>query len=88
LLFEVFSDKQTGGMKRESTLRVQSEKPPAYAGRRERQAPAPRLRLPETPYVVRSEAKHRGGARRSGEQTITKYRPACPENFGQKERRL
>jgi len=40
LLLEVFPDKQTGGMKRESTLTVQSEKPSAYAGRREREAPA------------------------------------------------
>jgi hypothetical protein len=50
-------------MKREFTLTVHSEKPPAYAGRRERQAPAPQLRLPETPYfhVVRSKASS-GGA--------------------------
>jgi hypothetical protein len=55
-------------------LTVQSEKPPAYAGRRERQAPAPRFRPPETRYfhVVRSEATHRGGGSMPGEQTITK----------------
>jgi hypothetical protein len=70
-------------MKRESTLTIQSDKPPAYAGRRERQALAPRSRPPEAPYfhVVRSEAKHRGAGRRSGEQTITKYRHVRAENF-------
>jgi hypothetical protein len=63
-------------MKRESTLTVQSEKLPAYAGRRERQAPAPRLRPPEAPYfhVVRSEAKHRGGGPKARRATITKDR--------------
>jgi hypothetical protein len=61
-------------MKRESTLTVQSEKPPVYAGRHERQAPAPRLRPPETEYfhVARSEAKHRGAV----EYPVTKQSPS------------
>jgi hypothetical protein len=61
-LFEVFSDKKSRD-EEGVPLSVQSETPPADAGRRERQAPARRLRPPATPYfhAARSEAKH-GGA--------------------------
>jgi hypothetical protein len=71
------------GMKRESTLTVQSEKPLAYAGRRERQAPAPRLRPPETPYFVQSEAKHRGVSK-LGEGIIAETRLSARKIFEQK----
>jgi hypothetical protein len=57
-------------MKRKSTLSVQSEKLPAYAGRRERQWPAPRLRPREATYGStggHSRATARQNAESSGE---------------------
>jgi hypothetical protein len=70
-------------MKRELRLTVQLEGPPAYAGRHERQAPAPRLRPLETPcfHVARFEGEPPGGGRRSGEQKITKYRQPLRKIF-------
>ena len=62
-------------MKRESTLPVQSEKPAAYAGRRERQAPAPgcdhRKRRTPMSCDLKQAAGGRSKARRA---TITKDR--------------
>jgi hypothetical protein len=73
-------------MKRESTLAVQSEEAPAYAGRRQRQTPAPRLRPPEAPYshVVRSPRGTGAGRVEADEPTITKTRQSTRKIFDKK----
>ncbi len=64
-------------MKTESRLTVQLEGPRAYAGRRERQAPAPKV---ATARGADSEAKHRGAV----EGPVRKESPSTvrgAENF-------
>ncbi|CEF49253.1 unnamed protein product [uncultured bacterium] len=80
-------------MKRESTLSVQSETPPKYAGKEVTPIKAARLRPPEGIYSPRrasTEPQTIGGRGRSkaGEQTITKTFQPAPKIFGKKRGRM